>query len=100
RHLCWALLLQAILNQGKEELQALKATYGSALTREVAFGQLLKEFCKKEIVILLKTLLSHANYSEKVSQGRYDFLRTSDSFKMCMNTAHQNKKLGWSKKTF
>jgi hypothetical protein len=72
--------------------------YGSSLRKEVTFAETLKQLAGTRIAPLLKELLTHSAYQDKVAQEKYDFLRTSQAFKQTMMIAME--KFGWSKKSF
>lgn len=95
RNLAWALLAQALLNDRKisEHLE----NFGATLTKEAAFGDLLKQLTGKTVAPIIKELISSAHYKDKVEQEKYDFLRTNDAFKRAMIIA---KKYGWGKESF
>jgi len=96
RNLTWALLVQALLNDKK--FPEYPENYGTKLVKEAAFGESLKQLTGKRIAPLLKDLLVSSSYQEKVAQGRYDFLRTTEAFKKAMTIAME--KYRWSKKSF
>jgi hypothetical protein len=96
RHLAWALLLQALFND--KNFSAFQADYGETLVKEVAFSEFLKKLTAGKVAPLLKELMASPTYAEKVSQERYDFLRTSEAFKNSMNIAYA--KYQWSRKSF
>jgi hypothetical protein len=96
RNLAWALLLQALFND--KRLATFQEDYGTRLTKNVAFNDILKQLTGSKIAPLLKDLMASPIYSDKVSQGKYDFLRTSEAFKNAMNIAYD--KFKWSRKSF
>jgi hypothetical protein len=96
RNLIWALLVQALFNDKKFE--SYRDDYGSTLAKEAAFRDILKQLTGSRIVPLLKELLGSPTYKDKIAQDKYDFLRSTESFKKTMNSAMD--KYGWKKKSF
>jgi hypothetical protein len=96
RNLSWALLLQALFND--KRFPNLLENYGENLRRNPPFNEILRQLVGNRIAPLLKDLMASALYADKVSQGRYDFLRTSDAFKNAMNVAYE--KFHWAKQSF
>jgi hypothetical protein len=96
RNLTWALTVQALLNDKK--LLSHLDNYGSTLTKEATFGEILKQLIGIRIAPLLRELLTSSAYQEKVAQEKYDFLRTTEAFKKAMAAA--SEKYGWEKRSF
>jgi len=96
RNLTWALLVQAILNDKK--FPAYLDDYGSSLVKQSMFGDILKQHTGNRVVPLLRDILGSSAYKDKVTQEKYDFLRTSEAFKKAMVLAAD--KYGWVKKSF
>jgi hypothetical protein len=95
RNLIWALLIQAILNEAKlsEKLER----FGNSLAKEVDFREYLKTLASVKLLPILKDLFDRDEYREKIEKERYDFLRTKEVFKKCMDAAYG--KFGWTKRS-
>ena len=96
RNLTWALLIQALMND--KNVATLHNDYGGSLVKEKTFGDTLKKLAGNRIAPIYKELLGSPAYADKVSQGKYDFLRTTEAFRKSMSIAAD--KYGWSKKSF
>lgn len=96
RNLSWALLVQALLNDRK--ISDYYEDYGVKLVKEAAFSEILKSLAGARVAPILKELLGSSSYSDKVSQERYDFLRTSEAFRKAM--AIGMERFSWVKKSF
>ena len=96
RNLVWAVLIQAILNDRK--LQQLREDYGGGLSKEFAFRDVLVQLTGTRVLPLLKEILALPAYQQKISQERYDFLRTKEVFKRTMDLARD--KWEWKKMSF
>lgn len=96
RNLTWALLIQALLNDKK--LSGYLDDYGGSLVKQGTFGDVLKQLTGNRIAPILRELLNSSIYHEKISQEKYDFLRTTEVFKKAMAIAAD--KYDWHKKSF
>ncbi|HYE61132.1 MAG TPA: AIPR family protein [Phycisphaerales bacterium] len=94
RNLVWSLLVQAIYNSNK--LLEYLDLFGTRMTKEVAFKELLVVLARREVLPLLKTILDDKMYAPKLADEKYEFLRTKEVFTKCM--ADANKKFDWVKK--
>jgi AIPR protein len=95
RNLIWALLIQAILNEAKlsEKLER----FGNSLAKEVDFREYLKSLASAKLLPILRDLFDRDEYRDKIENERYDFLRTKEVFKKCMDSAYD--KFGWTKRS-
>ena len=95
RNLIWALLIQAILNDAKlsEKLES----FGNSLAKEVDFREYLKTLASAKLLPILRDLFDRDEYRDKIENERYDFLRTKEVFKKCMDSAYD--KFGWTKRS-
>lgn len=96
RNLVWALLIQAILNHG--DLSSLLEKYGNSLKKELNFRDELKQLTANKVKLILKKAIEDANKQEDVRSEKYDFLKSSEFYKVCMNVAYE--KFRWTKKSF
>jgi len=96
RNLTWALLVQALLNDKK--LSTYLEDYGSSLVKESTYGDILKQLTGARVAPILKELLGGSAYRDKVTQEKFDFLRTSEVLKKAMAIA--SERYEWSKKSF
>lgn len=96
KNLTWALLIQALLND-KNYAQHLE-DYGTKLTKEAAFGDLLKKLTTTRVAPLIKDLCTNPSYQAKAAQGRFEFLRNAEVFKRAMNDAQD--RFGWNRRSF
>lgn len=95
RNLVWALLIQGILNDGK--LSELLNEYGTTMNKEANFREALKELASSRILPILRDLFYDKASEERLSQEKYDFLRTKETFKRCMDIAYDKYK--WTKRS-
>lgn len=96
KNLTWALLLQALLNDRR--YPGLLEDYGRGLNKEASFGDVLKQLTANRVAPLIKELCSMPAYQAKATDGRFEFLRTSEAFRRAMDAARD--RYGWSKKSF
>jgi hypothetical protein len=96
RNLVWALLTQGILNDPSINDQLNE--YGNSLTREANFRDYLKDLASTKLLPVLKDVLNDKGYQQKMAQENYEFLRTKEVFKRCMDAAYT--RFGWAKKSF
>jgi hypothetical protein len=96
RNLTWALLIQALLNDRK--FSEYIENYGSKLTKEAVFRDILKQLTVNRVAPLIRELFACPAYKDKVAQEKYDFLRATEAFKRAMTIAMD--KYDWSKKSF
>ncbi len=91
----WALFMQALLNE--RHYNKLLEDYGTKLTKEAAFGDLLKSLVSTRVAPLIKNLCANPSYQEEAAQGRFEFLRNAEVFRKAMNDAQDQ--FNWSKKS-
>lgn len=96
RNLVWALLIQGILNDSN--LDGYVEAYGTGLTRETSFREILKQIARTRIVPIMREVLRVSSYQERIHKDKLEFLRTNDMYSRCMNVAAE--KYGWKKKSF
>ncbi len=95
RNLVWTLLIQGIFNSG--DLPDLLDAYGNGLTKEADLRVYLMDLASGKLLPILRELLSDKTYEDKMASERYDFLRTKDVFRRCMDLAAD--KFDWTKKS-
>jgi len=95
RNVVWALLIQGILND--EKLHEMLENYGNGLGKEADFREYLKTLASSRLLPVFRTVLQDDMYKERMHKERYDFVRTIDFFKRCMDVA--GDKFKWSKKS-
>jgi hypothetical protein len=96
KNLAWALLLQGLLNA--KNYQSLLESYGTDLRKEAAFADVLRQVASKRIAPLLRELCAVPANKSKADEGKFDFFRTSESYKRAMDFA--SDKFGWTKRSF
>jgi len=96
RNLIWALLIQAMLNDPR--LDDALENFGSSLARESDFREYLKNLASSKLLPVLKDVLKDEAYIEKMANEKYEFLRTREVFKRCMDSAYTQFK--WTKRSF
>ncbi|HEY9188839.1 MAG TPA: AIPR family protein [Ignavibacteria bacterium] len=95
RNLVYALLIQGMLNDPK--LPTLLEWYGNSLAKETDFREYLQKLASSKLLPILKEVLSDISYADKIKKEKYDFLRTKEVYRRCMETA--NKKYKWAPKS-
>jgi hypothetical protein len=93
RNLTWALLIQALLNDPK--LEQLQADFGTTLSKELLFRERLQTYASSRIYPLLREILAVPTYEERLVAQRYEFLRTKEVYKRCMEFAQD--RFEWKK---
>ena len=96
KNLSWALLHQAVRNNTKD--QQWVDEYGSSLTKDAAFREIVTGQVRNRVAPLIKKLLNVPGYQAKIQAGKFDFLRTNEAFKRAMDFAGDD--YGWSKQAF
>jgi hypothetical protein len=94
KNLVWALLIQAILNDPKLEHD--REQYGGSLAKEKAFRERLQALTSSRLWPILKEIFATAAYQERLQQERFEFLRTKEVYKRCIDLAYQ--KWHWSRR--
>jgi hypothetical protein len=87
RHLLWALLCQAILNDRR--LNELAESYGTTMTMAADYTEYLVNVATGRCRVLLGDLVTHPDYAERVRASEPAFLRTNRAFEKCMEFAHE-----------
>jgi hypothetical protein len=95
RNLVWALLIQGLLNDQK--LAEYLEEFGNSLAKEVSFREVLKTLASGKILPVLRDILEDKLYQDKIDKEKYNFMRTKEIFKKCMDSAYD--KFGWTKKS-
>jgi hypothetical protein len=95
RNLVWALLIQAMLNEDK--LPQLLEWYGTTLNKEANFRECLRDLASSKVLPILRKLFEDKGSAEKLAKEKYDFLRTRETFKRCMEIAYD--KFRWTKRS-
>lgn len=86
RNLLWALICQGLLNS--EDLEWYAEAYGKSMAIPAEFADYLGQIATMQVRHLLSSLLALPEYSDKVAEGNYSFLRTDVAFDKCMEAAH------------
>jgi hypothetical protein len=81
-----------------DNLPNLMEWYGTDLNRQAQFREYLKVMASGKILPILKELFSDESSVSKLQAEKYDFLRTRETFKRCMEIAYDKHK--WTKKSF
>jgi hypothetical protein len=92
RNLLWALLCQAILNDGK--LEELVENYGVDMVMSSGFTDYLADISSRRCRPLIASL--EEKNSDKIEAGDVTFLNKDNAFTFCMGEA--SEKWGWRKK--
>ncbi len=95
RNLVWALVCQGMLNE--KELEDYAERFGKSMVVEVDYTNWVSGLAANKVRFLLNDLVKEAPYAEKISNERYDFLRSKAVFDRCMEIAW--KKFHWVKKS-
>jgi len=94
RHLLWALMCQAILND--KELPKMAERYGQDLAISANYMQYISALATGPCRTLLSELVEQEVNAQAVKAGEYNFLRSKQSFDYCMDVAAS--RLGWHKR--
>jgi hypothetical protein len=94
RNLVWALTVQALLNDPK--FKEYRESYGHSLAKEHSFRELLRKLSSSRVAPILRQLYSAHPYSEWITAGRFEKLRTREAFKTSMGIA--SDKYSWQKR--
>ena len=94
RNLLWALLCQAILNDGSLEERA--EEFGRGLSLEAQYREWLSGLATTKCRFILGALVEEKLYRPKVEEGNFSFMRTNAAYKRCMEIAY--KKWRWVEK--
>jgi hypothetical protein len=86
RHLLWALLCQAILND--ERLEEFAEWYGTTMTMAADYTEYLGRLATGHCRILLGHLIKQPEYAERFQVSEPGFLRTNRAFERCMEIAY------------
>ena len=93
KNLIWALLFQAIWNHSK--VSDWIELYGSSLTIEYAFADVLKSLATGKVKPVIAEALKRPQYQAKLANEEFGFLRQNSFYKECMDIAAS--KYGWKK---
>lgn len=93
RNLVWALLIQGLLNHDKVDEYV--EQYGSDLSLDASFGQLMGGLASGKVRHMLREGLSDTRSQELIREEKYSFLRTKATFERCMAVARE--KYGWKR---
>ena len=97
RNLVWAMLIQALLNDGN--LPELLDDFGCDVARQADFSDRLKTIASNRILPVVKEVVNaNEDYKRKLDEEKYSFLRQKEFFRRCMNVAED--KYGWHRKYF
>lgn len=94
RNLVWALLIQCLLNDDK--ISDRLDWYGQTLAKEADFRGILEQKASSRILPILKSVLSDSNYTAKIENEKYSFLRAKELFRRCMDEAFS--RFQWTRK--
>ncbi|WCL48598.1 AIPR family protein [Leptospira sp. GIMC2001] len=94
KHLVWALLIQGILNDKK--LDSFCEDFGTRLSVESNFGEIIKDLGIKKIKPLIADLAAEPKNVKSIEDEKFTFLKTKSAFDYCMKAA--KNRYGWDKK--
>ena len=94
KNLVWALLVQALFNDRRIDQD--RAQFGTTLSRERAFRERVEGLVSSRVSHILKEVLSDPVYEDRLSREKYEFLRTKELYKRCLQVGVQRWK--WTKK--
>lgn len=92
RNLVWALLCQAVLNL--EDVEAFAEQHGCSLVVSADFKDRLSTLATTRVRVLLGELMQDQEFSAKVQEGAFGFLRSDKTFERCMQMAWE--KWSWA----
>lgn len=95
RNLIWALTIQALFNDPR--LSDLLDEFGTRLRKETAFREHLRKVASSRLLPILREVLAKPEHAERMSNEKYDFLRTKEIFNQCKDAAYD--KFSWTKKS-
>lgn len=95
RNLTWALLIQGFLNDKKVE--EYREEFGQDLVKQHQFAEVLLLMARTKLTLVVKDLYAHSQFTARIEEGRLDFLRTSDTFKVAMTKA--KARFGWTRQS-
>jgi AIPR protein len=87
RHLLWALLCQAILNDRR--LNEYAESYGTNMTMAADYTEYLVRHATGPCRLLLSDLVKHPDYATRLQASEPSFLRTNRAFERCMEFAYK-----------
>ncbi len=87
RYLLWALVCQGLLNHNDLEDNA--ENYGTSMSLPAGYTEILGYIATARVRILLKGLMEHSDYQDRVAEGNLSFLRTDRAFDKCLEIAHE-----------
>lgn len=90
RNLLWALLCQAILNDG--DLEDYAEAYGQQMTIETGYTDWLSRLATTRCRFLISDLTAEGTYAAKLAEGSFGFLRSNAAYKRCMEFAYKRWK--------
>ncbi len=90
RNLLWALLCQGILNDS--DLEHYADQFGCNLSLEADYTSWLAKLASTRCRFLLSQVASEPSYAKKITDRKFDFLRTNAVFKRCMEVAYDKWK--------
>jgi DNA gyrase/topoisomerase IV subunit A len=96
RNLVWALLIQGVLND--TSLVNNLVLYGTSLRKEAPFREYLKDLASSKLLPVLRVVLRDTVYRQKIAQENYEFLRSKEVFRRCIEEAYE--RFQWTKKGF
>ena len=90
RHLLWALLCQGILND--QDLDSHAENFGLKMTIPANYTAYLVQLTTSRCRPLISQLIKDDVYVEKVKDENFNFLRTNQAYKQCMDFAYKRWK--------
>ncbi len=94
RNLVWALVCQGMLNDPK--LPTYAERFGQSMTVEADFTTWVAGLAANPVRYILNDLREREPYQQKITEERYDFLRTRATYDQCMEFGH--KRYRWDQK--
>lgn len=96
KNLVWALLVQAVFNDGK--LDRVREQFGHSLAFEADYGEYLRGLASTKVRFIISEVVSEQRYREMIKAEKYSFLRNKALFDRCMEAAYE--KYEWTKRSF
>jgi len=90
RHLLWALLCQGILND--QDIDSYADDFGQKMTIPANYTAYLVQLTTNRCRPLISQLIKDDVYVEKMKDENFNFLRTNQAYKRCMDFAYKRWK--------
>jgi hypothetical protein len=90
RPLLWALVCQGMLNDPR--IQDVAEDFGRDMTMPADFTDYLSRLATTRCRLLISELAKQKDNAQKISEGKFSFLRTNAAYKTCMDIAYRRWK--------